>query len=265
MAPICLFDVVGVCLCPGEGTTVTFVGQDVEGIPDQNTVSRAVRDMAREFGRDDSVQVTVQKHIPSQAGLGGGSTDAAAVILALCDAWGIDKSEPRVARVARGIGADVPFFLTGVTGLFDHRGDVLAEEYPAVPAARLVLVVPGSGVSTPAAYAEFDRLQPEVGEFEPLAACLRAGDMERALPLLSNNLEPVASNLDSNVREILQWLGGEDAVKRAMLTGSGSCVVAFMDDDVAIAHVCEAARQRGYRAYSTRLIAADEVRSGLAG
>ena len=67
--------------------------------------------MAEHYGREANICVTIKKRIPLCAGLGGPSTDAAAVIVALAELWGIDRTDPALDDIARGIGADVPFFL----------------------------------------------------------------------------------------------------------------------------------------------------------
>ena len=263
MAPVALCDLVRLELNDSGRTLVEFEGDDVAGIPANNTVVAAMRGMVAAFGRDAGMHVVVRKRIPAQSGLGGASSDAAVAMLALCDAWGIDASDERVAAVARSVGADVPFFLTMVPGLFVGRGDVLEREYPGVVGEDVVLVVPPSGVSTPAAYAEFDRITPERGELGPLDARLCDGDLAGALSLMSNNLEPVACNLVAGMRELLAWMSDADGVRRAMLTGSGSCVFAFVDGHGAAEALCQAARERGLWACATHVLTGEEIEGVL--
>lgn len=194
----------------------------------KNTAWRAADALAREFGRVPGLDVLVRKHVPSQAGLGGGSSDAATTLLMLCELWGIDAADERVAKVARSVGADVAFFLDPRPTLLVGRGDVVAEAFRSlVEPIPVVLVRPaGEGVSTPAAYGAFDERPEEPADVEPLCALLRSGEAtsHAIARLLSNNLGPVACRLQPAVGEVLGWLRGRDDVLGAEVSGSGSCV-----------------------------------------
>ena len=195
---------------------------------EKNTAYRASVALAEAFGRESAVEVLLRKRVPSQAGLGGASSDAASVLMALCEAWGIDAQDARVAQVARSVGADVAFFLDPVPTLLVGRGDVVAEKLPSlVEPVPVVLVRPaGKGVSTPAAYRKFDECHDEPGDPEPLCALLRTGVATPAqvAQLLSNNLDPVACRLLPQVAQVRDWLRGHERVLGAQVSGSGSCV-----------------------------------------
>ena len=108
MAAVGLADTVTVA--PAQALTVQTV--PASDFPMQkNTAYRAAVAMAEHYGHEANVCVTIEKRIPLCAGLGGPSTDAAAVIVALAELWGIDRADPTLDDIARGIGADVPFFL----------------------------------------------------------------------------------------------------------------------------------------------------------
>ena len=131
MAAVGLADTVTVT--PAQALTVQTV--PASDFPMQkNTAYRAAIAMAEHYGRDANVCVTIEKRIPLCAGLGGPSTDAAAVIVALAELWGIDRADPALDDIARGIGADVPFFLHASPAFYVGGGDVLATEYPVLPA-----------------------------------------------------------------------------------------------------------------------------------
>ena len=109
MAAVGLSDTVTVT--PAQALTVQTV--PASDFPMQkNTAYRAAVAMAEHYGREANICVTIEKRIPLCAGLGGPSTDAAAVIVALAELWGIDRTDPALDDIARGIGADVPFFCT---------------------------------------------------------------------------------------------------------------------------------------------------------
>jgi 4-diphosphocytidyl-2-C-methyl-D-erythritol kinase len=91
-----------------------------------NLVTKAALALARACGFPwkGYLRISVEKHIPAQAGLGGGSADAAATLVGCAQLWGIEREDPRLAEVARSLGADVAFFLQGGCGAYGDRGDV---------------------------------------------------------------------------------------------------------------------------------------------
>ena len=102
------------------------------------------------------LHILLHKRIPSQAGLGGGSSDAAAALVAVSHLLGLTLSPTRLAEVAASLGADVPFFLTGGTALAEGLGEKIRSLAPLAPNWPLVIVRPSTGVSTAAAYAALD-------------------------------------------------------------------------------------------------------------
>lgn len=110
MAATSLADVV--TFAPAERLTVRTV-PEADFPMEHNTAYRAARALGEEFGREPSFEIVIEKHIPLRAGLGGPSSDAAATLMGLCHAWGINPRDERVDAIARSIGADVPFSCTG--------------------------------------------------------------------------------------------------------------------------------------------------------
>jgi 4-diphosphocytidyl-2-C-methyl-D-erythritol kinase len=153
-------------------------------------------------GAPRGLVVHIVKRIPIQAGLGGGSSDAAAALGALGRRWRV--SGARLRTIAASLGADVPYFFEGGTVLGVERGDLLFPQ-PDHPAAWVVLVLPGFGVSTKDAYGWFDR------------------DRGSKTPALQNDLQaPVAKRHPEIARlvRVLRRLGAESAA----MSGSGSAV-----------------------------------------
>jgi 4-diphosphocytidyl-2-C-methyl-D-erythritol kinase len=144
-------------------------------VDESNLCIRAARMMQERFDcRDRGARITLHKNIPMGAGLGGGSSDAAAVIRALNDVWGINASIEELAKVAAEIGSDVPFFLYGQPMLARGRGDVMAPiEFPLK--SHIVLVCPSVHVSTPWAYKALD-----------ITSERRATPYEKIIPQLAN-------------------------------------------------------------------------------
>ncbi len=214
------------------------------GVPqERNTVFRAARALCQALGRDEGYAIHVQKNVPSQAGMGGASSDAASTLLGLCKLWGIDPLDERVVAVARSIGADVPFFLTMSPALLVGAGDVLAQSFPDLPDVPVALVRPDVGVSTVEAYRAFDADPIQPASPDAMCAALQASDARAVAAALYNNLEPAANRLAPVTAEVRQWLEAQPGVMAAQLTGSGSCVFALCESRQAAQHIAQDAQE----------------------
>ena len=211
--------------------------------PERNTVFRAARALCEAFERPEGYAIRVDKRVPSQAGMGGASSDAASVLLGLCRMWGVDPLDERVVHVARDIGADVPFFLTMNPALLVGAGDVLAEEFPALEGVPVALVRPDVGVSTVEAYRTFDAEPIEPPSPEAMCAALRASDAQAVARALYNNLEPAANKLAPETLVVRRWLQGQPGVVAVQLTGSGSCVFALCESDAVAEQIARDAQE----------------------
>jgi len=237
---------------PGVRLTCTPDPLPAGAPPERNIAHRAAVALAGEFGREPALDIEIRKVIPSQAGLGGGSSNAAAVIRCLARLWGIDPFDGRLLRVAASLGADVPFFLHDTVTLLEGRGDVPVEHF--VPfSVPVCLVKPPAGVSTADAYRVFDELAPATVDAGPLVAALRGGDAPAALAASANNMEAAAFRLVPGLADVYAHLDEQPALVRPpILCGSGSCVAGFMSSDVDAEHAAFAARERGWWACATR-------------
>ena len=257
MAAVGLADIVTVA--PAQELTVQTV--PASDFPMQkNTAYRAAIAMAEHYGREADVCVTIEKRIPLCAGLGGPSTDAAAVIAALAELWGIDRTDPALDEIARGIGADVPFFLHASPAFYVGGGDVLATEYPALPATPVVLVKPrDASVSTIEAYRRFDEASVPADKPGAIASALRAGDAETAYALIHNNLGVISAQMEPQIKTVLDWLRAQNGAVAVNVCGSGACSFALCDTTATAANLAAAAQQNGWWACATELIS-DTVR-----
>ena len=214
----------------------------------KNTAYRAAVAMAEHYGREANICVTIEKCIPLCAGLGGPSTDAAAVIVALAELWGIDRTDPALDDIARGIGADVPFFLHASPAFYVGGGDVLATEYPALPATPVVLV------STIEAYRRFDEAPVPADKPGAMASALRAGDAETAYALIHNNLGVISAQMEPQIQTVLDWLRKQDGTVAVDVCGSGACSFAICDTADMAERLADAAQQNGWWSCATELI-----------
>ncbi|ARP50018.1 MULTISPECIES: 4-(cytidine 5'-diphospho)-2-C-methyl-D-erythritol kinase [Caproicibacterium] len=171
--------------------------------------------------QDQDVCIAVQKRIPSQAGLGGGSADAAAALRGLCRLYGCAIPAPRLCRAAESIGADVPFCVQGGTARVEGIGEQLTE-LPALPPCWFVVCKPAAGISTAMAYrrADEDGLPPQRGT-PRVEAALRRGSLAAVGQSLCNafqTLIPLPETADIRARLLRAGALG------ACMTGSGSAV-----------------------------------------
>jgi 4-diphosphocytidyl-2-C-methyl-D-erythritol kinase len=229
------------------------------GVPldDSNLVWRAAAALWTALGRagvPSDVVVTIKKDIPLQAGLGGGSADAAAALLALARLWG-GVPLAILRDVAGSIGADVPYFLSGGTALGLGRGE---EIYPLVdlPTHWVVIVQPPYGVSTAEAYAWYD---------EDRAAGLREPREPQTLPVpwptraaqMINDLEPPVVRRHPDIGTLKSLLREAGAVAAAM-SGSGSAVFGLFRTQAAASRALKPVSRVVARARLTRTLSRAE-------
>jgi 4-diphosphocytidyl-2-C-methyl-D-erythritol kinase len=221
------------------------------GIPSHHNLAyKAALAFAEEFSVAPRAVIEIEKRVPAGAGLAGGSSDAAAVIVGLATLHGIDPLDERCIDVARLLGADCAFFLAGGAALMTGRGDLLAASLrPA--AAHVALVKPATPVSTAAAYAQFDRAPLPAPGPQHVVEALEAGDAVRLAASLANNLTSASASLVPEVLDALAWMGSRCGVLGAAMAGSGSASFALCEDAASAALVAEGARAQGWWATAT--------------
>ena len=185
-----------------------------------NLVVRAARLLAEEAGIARGLDVELVKEIPSGAGLGGGSSDAAAVIRAAARVWGLDWSNDRLAAIGARIGSDVPWFFAGGPAIAAGRGERI-ETVAGLPPLHAVIACPAAGLSTAAVYARCSPDASATGVSGRLASALAAGDLAAATRLMHNALQSPARALSADIDRLLAALTDAGGMW-PMLTGSGS-------------------------------------------
>jgi len=205
-----------------------------------NIAIKAARLLAQRTNYRGGVRLEIEKHVPVTGGMGGGSADAAATLLA-CDAlWGTNLSREEMFVLAAELGADVPFALTGGTAIGTGRGDQLS---PALAKGQFqwVLALADFGLSTPGVYNELDlhrqRHSQDIypAEEAPSVAsdvlqALRAGDPHMLAECLHNDLQAPALHLEPSLASVLE-LGENNGALAGVISGSGP-TVAFLTADL---------------------------------
>lgn len=203
--------------------------------------------------------VELKKVIPAEAGLGGGSADAAVALVGLARLWQLEIDLPTLSRLATGVGADVPFFLVGGTALGLGRGDDI---YPLVdlPRSAVVIVRPRFGVSTVEAYRWFASEPPA-----PVHGSSRRRAGNRLLPAgwpewatgLRNDLEPPVMAHHPTISRIKQALVDAGAAFAAM-SGSGSAVFGLFERADAATRTARDLARPGWQVVATRTLSRAE-------
>ena len=193
------------------------------GPPEENTVYKAWAWIGKRIGDALPVRVRLSKKIPTGAGLGGGSSDAAAMLVGLNELFGLGLGEAELREVGLQVGADVPFCLSGGTALGEGIGEILSL-LPAPPPHHLVVVKPAVGAETARIYRAYDE-RPVGGNpsVKPVLEALRVGDLGTFARAVGNDLEPVTKGLVSEVRALEEQLMRAGALGSAM-SGTGTAV-----------------------------------------
>lgn len=187
------------------------------------------------------VAIAIQKRIPMAAGLAGGSTDAAATLLGLYDAFHLSVDKNEAYRLGAKLGADVPFVMQGGTMLATGRGDVL-QRVPDVPNFYVVLAKPPVQVSTPWAYAQFDREgTKEHPKTQKMLTAIRQGDRNGIRAALCNVLEHVTIKAHGEVAALKQAMAASSGMP-AVMSGSGPTVFCLLDDEATAQRTAETLR-----------------------
>lgn len=240
--------------------TLTVTGSvDVDTMPldDRNLAMRAAKLLASATGYAGGVALEIRKQVPVAGGMGGGSADAAAALVA-CDAlWGTGLSSARLHELAARLGADVPFALHGGTAVGTGRGDQLN---PALARGRFdwVLVTSDQGLSTPEIYGRLDELRAEDGALAdepplsldvpiPVLQALRAGSAAQLAETLFNDLEAAAvsdrPDLEETIRE-----GCRAGALQGLVSGSGPTVALLCEGPESAQSVQRALEAQGRHA-----------------
>lgn len=213
-------------LTGGSGLTMTCTDPDVPA-DDSNLVLRAATLFCRELRLPvPDLHLHLQKRIPSQAGLGGGSSDAASVLLALRLLYAPALSDEELERMAAKLGSDVPFFIRGGTALATGRGERLVP-LPRLRDGWFVIVKPPEGFSTLVMYRRLDELPPEPPYPDGMTAALEGGGVRAVAAALYNSFERAVPPV-SAVWDIEDALRAHGALA-ALLSGSGSAVFGLFD------------------------------------
>lgn len=238
-----------VCASPAEGISVRTTGRWASGVADDETnlAHRAATLLADRCGITRGAHLEITKNVPVAGGMAGGSADAAAALLACDLLWRTGLSREELVELAVELGADVPFALTGGTALGAGSGGDLT---PAMArgAHYWVLAMFDDGVSTPQAFSEWDRHNPdppaEPAVPEEVMAALISGDPEALAGVLVNDLQEPALRLYPGLGAVLEAFT-DTAALASVVSGSGPTVAGLAQDHHSALDIAEAVRSAG--------------------
>ncbi|MGJ7582586.1 4-(cytidine 5'-diphospho)-2-C-methyl-D-erythritol kinase [Variovorax sp. RHLX14] len=202
-------------------------------LPADDLIVRAARALKAHATTDLGVHIGVEKRVPAQAGMGGGSSDAATCLLALNRLWKLNLPISTLAKIGLSLGADVPFFLCGHNAWVEGIGESITPV--TLPPARFAVVKPEAGLDTSLIFSapDLERSTPaaiisgfaahSVADVEGIA---KAMDVNKPYGFGHNDLQPVAQRLCPAVTDAIDWLGREGL--KARMTGSGSAVFSVL-------------------------------------
>jgi 4-diphosphocytidyl-2-C-methyl-D-erythritol kinase len=175
------------------------------------------------------VKVTLRKEIPAGAGLGGGSANAAAVLVGLNELFGLGLREDELRGIGTGIGADVPFCISGGTALGEGVGEILTP-LPAPPAHHLVVAKPSRGADTAGIYLAYDEAETEsINSVKPVVSALLSYDLPALAAAVGNDLASVTRSIIPEVARLGRTLLASGALGASM-SGSGTAVFGIFHD-----------------------------------
>ncbi len=249
MVPIDFYDLLE--MVPSAETTMNL-NRSYLPVNDRNTVIKAIHVMQERYGFDQNFACVLQKHIPTQAGLAGGSADAAAAIRMINRMMSLHLSEQELIETARQVGADVPFCTMNRPALVEGIGEIL-QPFECRCDFGILLVKPRRGVSTKAAFGGLDFSTIEHPDPDGMRTALEKGDYEGVVSHLGNSLEAVSLQLVEEIKDVKDCLTdlGFDGV---LMSGSGSTVFGLTRSPHLLKESMNLMRANGYFVRATRIL-----------
>jgi 4-diphosphocytidyl-2-C-methyl-D-erythritol kinase len=215
----------------GQITRADIHSENTEILPAEDLTVRAAKALQQACGTTLGAHISLEKKIPSQAGMGGGSSDAASCLLALQRLWGVKLPRHQLLAMALKLGADVPFFLFGDNAWVEGVGEQMTPI--SLPVADFLVVKPPHGVSTPDIFkSPMLKRDTETATILGFAANDELEDRLEILGFGHNDMQPVAQELCPQIAQSLDWLTSKQLKGR--MTGSGSAVFAHLLQQVDI-------------------------------
>jgi 4-diphosphocytidyl-2-C-methyl-D-erythritol kinase len=275
MQTVSLYDRLHLRFTREPGISVTCTVPEVP-LDERNLAYKAALLFYEEFGFDEGLDIRIEKHIPLQAGLGGGSSNAAAVLKALSLRFtGMSENsehflKERLSKLAEKVGSDVPFFLTGGTAFVAGKGQIV-QSLPDIPTQWLVIVKPPFGVSTAWAYRRLDEMRGFGSGTQPMTTSRRLSEYLQRVALsypgadlklesfLHNDLEAPVIERYHQIKTLKEALLDFGA-KGALMCGSGSAVFGLFTSETEARKAYESLNARLGERFVVRTLNREEMK-----
>jgi 4-diphosphocytidyl-2-C-methyl-D-erythritol kinase len=239
---------------------------DDRSIPgdETNLVWRAAAALRERYSIKQGVKIRLEKRIPSAAGLGGGSSDAATTLIALAQLWNIETSARDLVLIAQSLGSDVPFFFFGGAARGTGRGERI-EPLDDTPPRHLLIIKPNAGVVTANAYSALNSPTLTSSDSKPILSRSQASNDSASFDLnaLHNDFEAVVFQLEPEIERAKNALLKSGA-RTAMLSGSGSAVFGIFENQDAQERAIQAIElETGWRAFPCKTVGRSDYREAL--
>jgi len=244
----------------------TVLSCDDRSLPvnESNLVIRAAKALQDHFGAERGARIRLRKRIPAQAGLGGGSADAAITLLILAQLWELNCSTEELMSIASRLGADVPFFFSGGSAHATGIGEQI-ETLDDLEQKFLLILKPNANISTADAYRALDErsLTSLISE-TILSSSQPTADSEKIdLANLINDFEAIVFDLEPEIRRAKSALLKTGAAA-ALLAGSGSAVFGIFDSEDAQRRAIQAIElETGWRVFPCKTVGSQEYRAAF--
>jgi len=228
MQKIELCDVLDIDTIEEDKVIVECANKEPEG--ENNLAHKAAMLLKKKYKIKQGAKITIQKNVPLESGLGGGSSDAATVLNNLNKAWGLKLGEKQLLDLASQIGSDVPFFIGENAAIVEGIGEKIKRIKKSF-SINVVLINPGFRVSTKWAYAAYDKQKPKIktkADIKELVKAIEKKDPEGIADNIHNDFEPIITKKYKMLNDIKTNLLRNDALN-ATISGSGPTVFGIFD------------------------------------
>lgn len=251
--PIELHDRIEIELLPDNYDSIITCDDKSLPTDESNLVYKAVKVLKEKYPFKNKIRIHIHKIIPVYAGLGGGSSDAAAVLIGLNKLLKLKLSEKELCEIGSKIGSDVPLCILNKPARVTSKGEEV-ETFNTKKAYKILLIKPNVGLSTKTVYDTYDKdAKTSNYDIEQLVDGLKKGKIEDVYENMGNDLELPASTLLYEIKNIKETLE-KSGLGKAMMTGSGSCVFLISPLETKLENLENKFKSLGYKTILTKTL-----------